>query len=157
MHTVIFDTVLTARVSFLALIITPQQHSKRALAGWVWLNSDVAPCTWLNAPVIISASYTGALRPARDEDSRSEGLVAARSRQSEAGKLKSRYSPLLKTRQNRLTGSKSMRITAVIQRGRSSHPHPQVVWCYMFCRGKPRGELHLKDVFQKFTIKKIRR
>lgn len=40
--------------------------------------------------------------------------------------------PTLKPSQNRLTGTKSMRITAVIHNGRSSHPRPQVLWCCMF-------------------------
>lgn len=87
MHTVRYDTVLTARVSFLSFIITPSAAQQASACGlsWVWLNSDVAPIyildqlnascatrratSWTRPLFIISASYMGALRPARDEDS----------------------------------------------------------------------------------------
>ncbi len=149
MHTVRFDTVLTARVSFLSFIIIPSAAQQASACGlsWVWLNSDVAPIyildqlnarcatrratSWTRPLFIISASYTGALRPARDEDSPEWvdwSMLGLDNRRRGNWRVVTAH---FKNPSKPTHGLQVNEKTAVIQRGRSSHPHPQVLWCYM--------------------------
>lgn len=87
-----------------------------------------------HAPTGYSATLirTTALRPVCDENSMEWFDWSRLGLDNRRRGTEESLQPTLKPRQNRLTGSKSMRITAVIHNGRSSHPRPQVVWCCMF-------------------------